>query len=134
MKSIHFICRGNIYRSRLAEAYAKSLLKNGVSIHVSSSGIEADLNLVGDAAPITQQIAASENIDQYLSPTWTQVTQGHIDTNDIVIFMNKTVYQDATTFLNIPDEKTEVWSIPDKPGVYPDIKKSVDALLTKQLA
>lgn len=134
MKSIHFVCRGNIYRSRLAEAYAKSLLNNGGSKTVSSSGIEADLNLVGDAAPITQQIAASENIDQCLSPTWTQATQSHIDTNDIVIFMNKTVYQDATKFLNIPEEKTEVWSIPDKLGVYPDIKKNVDTLLAKLLA
>ena len=38
---IHFVCSGNSYRSRLAEAYLKSVLVDKTII-VSSSGTEAE--------------------------------------------------------------------------------------------
>lgn len=129
MTALHFICRGNIYRSRLAEAYAKSLLKDTDAYTVSSSGIEADLGLAGDIAPIAIQIADAEAITDYLAPTWTQTTQNLIDKVDIIVFMSKTVYRDAAAFLSLPKEKVHVWNIPDAPGVYPDIKRNIDSLL-----
>lgn len=129
MMALHFICRGNIYRSRLAEAYAKALLKDTDAYMVSSSGIEADFGLAGDVASTTIQIAEAEAITDYLAPTWTQTNQSLIDSADIIVFMSKSVYSDATAFLSLPKEKVHIWNIPDAPGVYPDIKRNVDVLL-----
>lgn len=128
MLALHFICRGNIYRSRLAEAYAKSLQSDD-AVTVSSSGIEAKFGLVGNIAPVTLQIAEAEAITDYLAQTWTQTTQSLIDSVDIIVFMSKTVHSDAIAFLKLPEEKIRVWNIPDAPNVYPDIKRNVDSLL-----
>lgn len=126
---IHFVCRGNIYRSRLAEAYAASLTQNNKEILVSSSGVQAKLALNGDINPYTQKLLQAEGNDTFMKPSWTQTTQKHIDSADAVVFMSDTVCRDAKKFLDIPKEKAIVWQIPDKDGIYPEIKKQVDSLL-----
>lgn len=45
IKTIHFVCRGNNFRSRLAEAYLNS--KKLPGIKVISSGIEAEKMIAG---------------------------------------------------------------------------------------
>jgi protein-tyrosine-phosphatase len=129
---IHFVCRGNIYRSRLAEAYAKSLTQDE-DVEVSSSGIEADLALSSDVNPYTRDLLVAESNDRHLKPSWTQSTQEHIDTADVVVFMSPTVYEGANKFLEIPVDKARVWHIPDKNGIYPRIKEQVDILLKEVL-
>lgn len=126
---IHFICRGNVYRSRLAEAYAKSITNKNKEIVITSSGVEADLALNDDTDLVIIKLLKAEGIDKFMKSSWTQTKQGHIDNADTIVFMSETVYQDAQKFLDIPKEKTIVWHIPDKNGIYPEIKKQVNNLL-----
>ena len=127
---IHFICRGNIYRSRLAEAYAKSRLKDADAIEVSSSGIQAEMDFDGTVADVVPILLMQDGIEDYMSPRWTQTTQEIIDSVDIVVFMSKTVHKDAKTFLDLQQVEHYAWNIHDTKGVYPAIKQQVDALLS----
>ena len=128
MKYVHFVCRGNVYRSRLAEAYAASLLDKK-TIVVSSSGIEANLALNGDVDPETVRLLEDENLSHHLTPTWHHTTQDDIDKNDIIVFMSKSLYRQANDQLKIPAKKVRIWDIPDIDGIYPIIKEKVEELL-----
>ena len=129
MKHVHFVCRGNVYRSRLAEAYAASLLSKNDSVVVSSGGIDANLALNGDVDPDTVRLLKLDNLSHHLTPTWHHTTQEDIDKNDIVVFMSKTLHEQANEQFIIPAEKTRIWDVPDIDGVYQVIKKNVDELL-----
>lgn len=129
MKSVHFICRGNVYRSRLAEAYAVSFLKEKNLAAVSSSGIEAELALNGDVDRETVRLLKQEKIHGHLAPKWHQTTQNDIDDNDLIVFMSQSLYEDAAELFNIPANKVSVWDIRDIDGIYPDIKNKVNELI-----
>lgn len=124
---IHFICRGNIYRSRIAEAYTRYLTE-GKNISVSSSGIEAD-RTEAEISPLTLAYLESEGLDQYISDLNLQTTQELLDNADVLAFMNDSVYKDAIDMFDVQQNKTEVWHIPDMPGVYEDIKNQVQMWL-----
>jgi protein-tyrosine-phosphatase len=133
MKHIHFVCRGNVYRSRLAEAYAVSLLAKNGSMVVSSSGIEADKALSGDVDPETVRLLKLDALSHHLSPTWHHTTQEDIDKNDIIVFMSKSLFAQANKQFKIPAEKARIWGVPDIDGIYPIIKKSVEELIKTEL-
>ncbi|MGI9027670.1 MAG: hypothetical protein ACR2FM_02400 [Candidatus Saccharimonadales bacterium] len=128
MKSIHFICRGNVYRSRLAEAYAMSLAKDKGLKLISSSGIEATRALNGDVDPDTVKLLEAEGLEKYLTPKWKQTTQEDIDNHEVIVFMSRTLYEQANKSFNIPQQKVRVWDIKDIDGIYPQIKQEVDEL------
>lgn len=131
MIKLHFVCRGNIYRSRLAEAYAKYLLRDRSDIKISSSGIEAVRSLIKGVNPITVDYLKADGLADYLSDKQQQTTQDMLDKPDTVVFMNDTVYADALERFDINKEKTRVWHIPDRTGVYPQIKQQVELLLNE---
>lgn len=133
MKSIHFICRGNVYRSRLAEALARSILEEKNRAKISSSGIEAKKALNGDVSAETVRLLSEENLRHYLYPVWRQTTQEVIEDNELIVFMSQTLYAQAKEMFKIPKDKVQVWNIPDKDGVYPDIKNKVAELLQDDL-
>lgn len=114
----------------MAEAYAKSLLPEKDRERISSSGIEAKLDLNGAVSDSVPVLLEEDTARQYLKAQWTQTTQQHIDSVDVIVFLSKTVYQDATKFLEIPKEKALLWNIPDKDGIYPIIKTEVKNLLS----
>lgn len=126
---LHFICRGNIYRSRLAEAYARYLTEKSEGIDISSSGIESQRALHYNVNPITLEYLDADGLTDYLSQDRRQTTQELLDEADVLVFMNDPVYEDAKIMFDVPEEKSKVWHIPDAPGVYPDIKQNVEKLL-----
>ena len=73
---IHFICSGNTFRSRLAEAYLKS--KNINNLIVSSSGIEASKNFNGPIASHTAWLSDKYNLGPYMSETWRESNKKEI--------------------------------------------------------
>ncbi len=131
MKSIHFICRGNVYRSRLAEAYALSLAQDKGLKLISSSGIEASKALNGDVDPVAVKALKTDSIENYLAPKWKQTTQEDIDNHDVVVLMSQSLYEQAKKSLNIPRGKVRVWSVPDIDGIYSQIKQEVDKLASE---
>ncbi len=133
MTHIHFICRGNVYRSRLAEAYAKSLLPANCNIEISSSGIQASLNLSGDVDVDTVKALEADNLKKHLVPSWQQTTQKLIDSIDVLVFMSETVYEDAAKLYKLPKDRCVIWHIKDIDNIYPQVKEQVNMLMKSYL-
>lgn len=111
--NIHFVCRGNIYRSRLAEAYLKSSVKDGIW-DISSSGISAKKhNLHLTISPWTTRIADNEHISQWLNDIKTQTSNQLLQKSDLIIFMSQDVYRDAKRFYDFNEAICLVWDIND---------------------
>lgn len=109
---LHFVCRGNTFRSRLAEEYWKSHNSTDNITSVMSSGIEADQRLNGGISYLAKQLLAKHNLTNH-KKSWTQTTQRNIDSSTIVIFMSKTILADADKPFDLSSTKYLVWDIPD---------------------
>lgn len=108
---IHFVCTGNSYRSRLAEAYLKS--KQLAHIRVSSSGIEAKNNYNGPITWYAARLAKHHGLVPFLKPTWTQTKPVHLQKAHLVVFMGKSLYGTGRKPYQMKDIKHEAWDIPD---------------------
>jgi protein-tyrosine-phosphatase len=133
---VHFICRGNIFRSRLAAAYAQSLASGHSGIVFRSSGIEAAENPFGPISPYTESLASKHQLEPFMAPAWVQTTQYLLDTSDVNVFMNDDIYDDARERFTIPQDTAEIWHIPDiressldEHGIYNAITQAVEELL-----
>ena len=114
---IHFVCRGNVYRSRIVEAYAKSLRLNGVCI--SSSGIEADRHYPPNEFPPAylaqwaRLTAQEHNLDLKLSPNRTQTTSQLLNHRDYIVFVSASVFKDALNKYSFNQSNTKIWALKD---------------------
>jgi 8-oxo-dGTP pyrophosphatase MutT (NUDIX family)/protein-tyrosine-phosphatase len=108
---ILFVCMGNTFRSRLAEAYAKSLHIPGATF--KSAGVAATNNYSGPIWIHTKALLDEENLSQYGKPSWTQLTQSILTRANIVVCLNREVYDSALQLgLKFP-LRTYIWSITD---------------------
>lgn len=144
---IDFICRGNTFRSRLAEAYFNSL--NIMDCKACSSGIEAQRNLSGPICWYTKDILEKNKIDSFAKEHWTQTSKKELNENDLIIFMDKNCYDfcniyfkdiliekphkvwfinDVTDVLNNEELKNEKLVIKATNEIYKDIKNAIDNL------
>ncbi len=113
---VHFVCRGNTFRSRLAEAYFNKVKSE--RIKVISSGIQASENQNGHISYLGKYILKKHHYKNY-KKSWTQTTQANIDASTIVIFVSPTVFTDAQDMFDLSATKYQVWSIPDvRQGEY----------------
>ena len=121
--ALHFVCRGNMYRSRLAEAYTRTIELPGC--RVSSSGIEANRYYASQPADFLEPHtkAAAENIGVLpkLAAHRQQTTNALLDEADIIVFMNKDVYRDACKHFVFNPLKAVIWDIADTRGL-PHVK------------
>jgi len=138
--NIHFVCRANIYRSRLAEAYFRKLT-NG-AYKVSSSGVEAqrfDTNYSSSSASI---LAKENNLD--IGNKSQRTTNEMLNDADIIVFVKKDVYLEAKNLFKFDENKVIVWDVHDiyeYPFLMPKferrrrtwnaIKKGVESLIKK---
>lgn len=107
---IHFVCSGNTFRSRLAEAYLKSL--KIPNIEVMSSGSNTSRSSV-TVTPYAALILDEYNIAEFASKTKTQLTQSRLNEADITICANRKVYDECQgQGLKLP-QRTYVWDIDD---------------------
>ena len=108
---IHFICTGNVYRSRLAEAYCAS--RCGPKIQVFSSGIGAGLN--GDAAisPYAADVLAKYGLDSYAATRWQRTTAALVQASDVLVFMESEHRLFCESWIEPTRQSVEVWEIED---------------------
>lgn len=116
--NILMVCMGNTYRSRLAEAYLKSLHLPGLS--VASAGVRAYKNFNGPISSYTAELLHEYNLTQYGKPHWTQLTQDLLDQADIVVCLNRLVYEAGLhDGLKFP-LRTFIWDIADVTQILRD--------------
>jgi protein-tyrosine-phosphatase len=151
---LHLVCTGNTFRSRLAEAYVKSVFdKKGIKdITVVSSGINAEHNTHGPISWYALRILFNEGLVKYMAPSWTQTTKENIEKAGFVVFMTKWHYEQALSQYKAEPKNYVILDIEDvSPGqilyrkinhisadleimrqtevVYREIKKKIDKLV-----
>jgi protein-tyrosine-phosphatase len=110
---IHFVCSGNSYRSRLAEAYLKSKLSDK-EIAVSSSGTEAEKHKFGNG-PIcwyAMRLMKRKKLISYMSWKERQTSKEILKDVDLLICMRQSHLDFCQNELGYIG-KFEVWEIPD---------------------
>ncbi len=144
--TIHFICKGNTFRSRLAEAYLNS--KELPNIKAVSSGVAASLNQCGPVSWYAQRIIQHHHLIPYEKPVWDQTTRPLLEEGDFTVFMDNDVYTYCTEKFGYKPENFEVWDIKDTDstfnssseeikkvqfteGVFEEIKNRINQLLPK---
>lgn len=108
---VHFVCSGNAYRSRLAEAYIKSL--EIPSITVMSSGARTWLSPYRNTTPYADLLSEKYKIKDYVSKHKNQLTQDRLNSGDVTVVVNRQVYRECQEdSLELP-KRTFIWDIED---------------------
>ena len=115
---VHFICRGNAFRSIIAEAYLNSLrFKDLTAI---SSGTAAAEDRAGNRAAYAKTLGllAKNGIREFVKACYgDQLTPSRLAGADVVICMNQRVYDECQQLVSLP-AGTRIWSVADigEPG------------------
>ena len=109
--TIHFICTGNIYRSRLAEAYCAS--KGVPGLCVLSSGIGTKLNRGVPIASYAARVLSERGIERFAAPAWQQTTAALVRASDVLVFMEREHYSFCKDWIDPVRQTVEIWEIPD---------------------
>lgn len=148
---IHFICRGNSFRSIIAEAYLNSLEVKGWS--GLSSGTTAALDKARNLVYYRKTLALLEKhgIRKFAKADYgDQLTESRLEKADIAICMNQRVYDECRKIVVFP-AVPRVWSVADvgEPGriahagsdeqlyreeAYQEVVKNVDRLVSDILS
>ena len=143
----HFICRGNSFRSIIAEAYLNSLEVEGWSVF--SSGTTAALAKARNLVYYSKTLVLLEKhgIREFAKADYgAQLTQARLEEADIAICVNHRVYDECLRIVVFPVSPL-IWSVADigEPGriayaeseeqlyreeTYQEIVKNVDRLVS----
>lgn len=143
MVNIHFICRGNVLRSLIAETYLKSLKLQHV--HVISSGTIVDWSNETERGYFTNTLALLDRhgIKSYAKAKPDQLTQERAANQDVTVYMNQVVFDEASAIVTLPDNAVS-WNITDigegtrtdtthrelyEEDIYNEITQKVDDLI-----
>lgn len=138
---IQFVCTGNVYRSRLAEAYCAS--KRVPGVRVFSSGIEAGRNGDAPISPYAADALIEYGILSHAAKEWQRTTAALIRASDVLVFMEAEHRQFCESWIEPARQLVEVWGIEDIGPMAPAlirnqvdltfkrIRQRTDALLAK---
>jgi protein-tyrosine-phosphatase len=121
---IHFICRGNAFRSIIAEAYLNSLeIKDWI---VASSGTAAASEKARNLASYgkTLELLEKHGIREFAKAGYgDQLTQSRLEGADVTVCMNQRVYGECLRYVTFP-ASPRIWSVADlgEPGRISDVE------------
>ena len=99
-------------RSRLAAAYFYSLVDH--RFNVTSSGIGASRSAdVDTISPYARDVAGQHGLTHGMTKRHTQTTNKLLADADVIVFMNKDVYDEALKSFNLDIRKCLVWHVRD---------------------
>lgn len=146
--NIHFICRGNVLRSLIAETYVKSRQLDGINVISSGTNVNWDDPQEREYFANTLAVLERHGIKQFVKSRPNQLTQERIDKNhDIIVLMNRRVIDEAAKLVALPDDVLD-WEIIDigegnrtdvnsresyEEEIYQEIIQKVDDLLRSKL-
>ncbi len=100
--NVHFICRGNILRSIVAETYLKSLELKDVNVTSSGTNVDWEDEIEKGYFQDTLRLLDSHNIKTYAKDIPKQLTQARVSSDDIIICMNQRVIDEANSIIALP--------------------------------
>ena len=109
--TLHFVCTGNIYRSRLAEAYCAS--KCLPELHVLSCGIAAGQSGDVPISPYARDLLIRYGLESYAARQWQRTTATLIGTSDLLVFMEPEHRSYCQDWIDPARQTIEVWGIED---------------------
>jgi protein-tyrosine-phosphatase len=110
--NVHFICRGNVLRSLIAETYVKSLNLKGVNVLSSGTNVDWSDETEREYFFNTLELLDKHGIKSYAKSFAEQLTQERADNKDITICMNQRVVDEAAKLVVFPG-KVMNWNIID---------------------
>jgi protein-tyrosine-phosphatase len=119
---IHFICRGNSFRSIIAEAYLNSLEFENLEAVSSGTSAAADRARNMAAYTATLGILAKNGIREFAKAGYgAQLTRSRLAGADVVVCMNQRVHDECQRLVTLP-ASTRIWSVADigEPGRIAD--------------
>ena len=111
LTTIHFVCTGNIYRSRMAEAYCLS--KGIPGIRATSSGIAAGRDGNAPISPWAADVFRRYGLESFAAAGWQRTTEGLIQANDVLVFMESEHQHFCEAWIERDRHRVEVWEIED---------------------
>jgi protein-tyrosine-phosphatase len=143
--NIHFICRGNVLRSLIAETYLRSLNIDGVDVISSGTNVNWDDPQEREYFSNTLDVLKRHEIHMHAKRKPDQLDQDRIDGHsDFVVLMNQRVVDEANKLVILPSD-TLNWMITDigeghrtnheereqyEEEIYHEIIREVNALFT----
>jgi protein-tyrosine-phosphatase len=115
---VHFVCRGNAFRSILAEAYLNSLRIKDTSVLSSGTVAAQDKDRNLDRYRMTLQLLEQHGIRDFAKPGYgEQLTQSLLDRADVTVCLNQRVYDECLARVRFP-AAPRIWSVADlgEPG------------------
>jgi protein-tyrosine-phosphatase len=130
--TVHFICRGNVFRSFMAEAYLKSLKLPGV--HVMSSGTVADRDRDFNAENLAaaREVLISHGLGEYAKEFPEQLTPDRLLEGDITICMNGRVREECETGICKLPANALVWDVMDLGEQPESLLRGVDQMAFRE--
>lgn len=113
---IHFVCSGNIYRSRLAEAYCNSRCVPGLK--ASSSGIVAGLHQLVAISPYAADVLARYGLLSYAAAHWQRTSRELVRASDVLVCMEPIHRRFCAKWVE-GRQRIEVWDIEDVGPIDP---------------
>jgi protein-tyrosine-phosphatase len=142
--NVHFICRGNVLRSLIAETYLKSLNIKDIAVVSSGTNVNWDDPQEREYFANTLKVLDRHGIKSFAKPASEQLTQERIDKGrDVVVLMNQRVIDEARAIVTLPTGVLN-WEITDigeghrtdrsqreqhEEDIYQEITQKVDRLM-----
>ena len=128
---VHVICRGNVLRSVIAEAYLNALRIPGIT--VMSSGTVADIHRDRNApnVPRIRELLGRHGVADFAKPVpGEQLTQQRLDIGDVTVCVNQIVQEEVCSLFT-PSGSLVVWDVADigEAGRIPRNKRDFDRYL-----
>lgn len=126
---IHYICRGNAFRSLLAEAYTKSLHIPNLQVISSGSAATSHREMNIPTYAKTLETLESHGLGQYAKDHYADdLTQELLNGSDVAVFMNRLVIEEAQTQgFHLP-KQLYIWDVTDmgEPGRMVNTPADID--------